>query len=334
MIAGRRFRWVASLYGSILKWFAMGFAVPLLMALAQGTAYQPFLVPLLLTGLLGWVLERRYSKLELEISDGFLLVAITWITVALFGTLPYVLSGIGSLAHPVNALFESTSGFTATGSTAMVEISLDKYPHALMFWRQFTQWLGGMGVVVLAVAILPRLSVGGAQFLNSEVPGPSMEQLTPHIAETARRLWLLYIGLSVALFLVLIGLHYGNLAPRMDAFQALAHVFTSISCAGFSPQAGSIGAFSPVVQWVIFGFIVTSAMNFALLWRTIFQGPGRWLEDTEVKVYLAIVLLSGVFLSILLWTHGQYETLEETVRHGFFQGLTIIFQPLISLCVA
>jgi len=324
MIVGLRFRRISSLFGMILKWFSLVFVPPILFALTNGTPTVPFVLPLMFSLLLGFLLERKYTDLELEVRDGFLLVALTWVTVTLLGTFPYVLLGIGSLADPFNAFFESTSGFTATGSTAMVDISLARYPHSIMFWRQMSQWLGGMGVLVLAVAILPRLSVGGAQFLDSEVPGPRMERLTPHMAETARHIWAIYIGLSILLFTLLFLFHGLGWAPKMNAFQAISHVFTTVSCAGFSPQAESLQAFQPAVQWLILPFIVLSAVNITLFWQTLFVDRWSLFRDTEVKIYLWTCLFGGLILSYLLWAHEQFPTLEEILRHGFFQVATII----------
>jgi trk system potassium uptake protein TrkH len=324
VVIGDRFRRISSLYGTILKWFSVVYLVPLVFAILQGTAFSPFLVPMVLSAVIGQVMDRFFAAEELEIRDGFLLVVLTWLSITVIGAIPYVLAGTGSLADPVNALFESASGFTATGSTAMADISLGTVSYALMFYRQFSQWLGGMGVLVLAVAVLPKLSAGGAQFLDAEVPGHRMERLTPHIAETARQLWIFYIGLSGMFFAVLYGLYLGGYAPKMTAFQAISHVFTTIACAGFSPQARSIEVFAPVVQWVFIPFIVVSAMNMTLLWRAVFVDPRELWKDTEWTAYIAILVGSGLTLSYLLWEHAQFETLEATVRHGFFQVASIL----------
>lgn len=324
MIAVRRLRRVSSILGPVLKWFGAIFLFPLGIALYQGTSVVPFLVPLLAAVGIGLLLERFSVERDLEVEDGFLLVVLTWIGVSLLGSLPYMLTGIGSLASPVNALFESFSGFSCTGSTVMLEISLEKYPLAVMFWRQMTQWLGGMGILVLAVALLPRMAVGGAQFLDAEMPGPRMERLTPHIAETARRLWLLYFGISVLLFSLFMGLRYAGLAPEMDVFQAISHVFTTIPSGGFSPQARSIEAFSPAVQWIIIPFMFVAAMNFALLWQAIFSSPKTLFRDTEFKVYITIFIFAGLLLSAMLFFDGQFEGLEESFRQGFFQTATLL----------
>ncbi len=324
MIGVRRLRHVAGLLGTILKWYGTIFFIPLVFAVGYGSPLSPFVLPLVVSTAAGYGLERRFPETDLARTDGFLLVVLTWIAVSLVGALPYLLSGVGTLATPINALFESVSGFSCTGSTVVGEISLDKYPHALMLWRQLTQWLGGMGILVLAVAVLPRLSVGGAQFLDNEVPGPRLDRLTPHMAETARRLWILYVAASGLLFVLLFALHLGGLAPKMDAFQALAHALTTLPSGGFSPQARSIAAFSPAVQWVIVPFMLVAAMNFALLWRALLVRPRALGENAEFKAYLGLLGLGTVLVCAMLGLHGEYAAAEETIRHGVFQTATIL----------
>mgnify|MGYP000326557922 FL=1 len=324
MIAGRRLRRVSSVLGPVLKWFSAVFLVPIVVALYHGTSVGPFLVPLGISFALGAAAEWIGGESELTVEDGFLLVTLTWILVSLLGSIPYLLSGTGSFAMPVNAIFESFSGFSATGSTILLDISVEKHGAALMLWRQITQWIAGMGILALAVAILPRLSAGGAQFLDAEVPGPRLERLTPHIAETARRLWMLYIGCSGGLLVLLLAAHYAGLAPRMTPYQAVAHVFTTIPSGGFSPQARSIEAFAPTVQWLIIPFMFVAAMNFTLLWQTIFSDPTAPARNTEFKVYLSVFAGGSLLVSAMLWSDGQFGGLEETLRHGTFQTATLL----------
>ena len=324
MIVGRRLRRVCSVLGPVFKWFAVVFLVPTATAFYHGTSPWPFLVPLAVSFTIGISGEWAGSDSELTVDDGFLLVTLTWIGVSLLGSIPYLMSGTGSFAVPVNAIFESFSGFSATGSTVLQDISVEKHGAALMLWRQLTQWIAGMGILALAVAILPRLSAGGAQFLDAEVPGPRLERLTPHIAETARRLWLLYLGCSAVLLGLLLGVHYGGLAPNMTPYNALAHVFTTIPSGGFSPEARSLEAFAPVVQWLIVPFMFVAAMNFTLLWQTIFSDPKAPARNTEFKVYLSIFAIGSLLVSLMLWNDGQFATLEETLRQGTFQTATLL----------
>lgn len=324
MIVGRRLRRVCSVLGPVLKWFSAVFLVPTTVALYHGTSVWPFLVPLGVSLGIGVFAEWVGGESELTVEDGFLLVTLTWIGVSLLGSIPYLISGTGSFATPVNAIFESFSGFSATGSTILLDISVEKHGAALMLWRQLTQWIAGMGILALAVAVLPRLSAGGAQFLDAEVPGPRLERLTPHIAETARRLWLLYVGCSVVLLVLLLGVHYGGLAPQMTPYQAVAHVFTTIPSGGFSPKARSLEAFAPTVQWIIIPFMFVAAMNFTLLWQAIFSDPTAPARNTEFKVYLSIFAGGSLLVSAMLWADGQFAGLAETLRHGTFQTATLL----------
>lgn len=324
MIARRRLRRVSSVLGPVLKWFSVVFLVPTSVALYHGTPVSLFLVPLGVSFGIGALAEWAGSESELTVEDGFLLVTLTWVGVSLIGSLPYLMSGTGSFATPINAVFESFSGFSATGSTILLDISIEKHGAALMLWRQLTQWVAGMGILALAVAILPRLSAGGAQFLDAEVPGPRLERLTPHIAETARRLWLLYLGCSAVLLVLLLGVHYAGAAPRMTPYQALAHVFTTIPSGGFSPQARSIEAFTPTVQWIIIPFMFVAAMNFTLLWQTLFSDPKAPARNTEFKVYFSIFAVGSLLVSAMLWNDGQFGGLEETLRQGTFQTATLL----------
>lgn len=324
MIVLRRLRTVAGLLGTVLASFSLLYLVPLAVALLYGNSIVPYLVPMGISAVLGLGLSYYLREEELEVADGFLLVVLTWVTVAILGAVPYVLTGTGSLASPVNALFESVSGFSCTGSTVIRNISLEKYPHALMLWRQLTQWLGGMGILVLAVAVLPRLSVGGSQFLDNEVPGPRMDRLTPHMAETARRLWLLYLTATALLFALLYGLHLVGLAPKMTLFQSISHAFTTLPSGGFSPQARSVAAFSPWVQWALIPFMLVAAMSFVLLWQALFKNPRSLFRNTEFVTYILLFLVGGILVSLMLFFRDSHATLEEHVRHGFFQVTTIL----------
>jgi trk system potassium uptake protein TrkH len=157
-----------------------------------------------------------------------------------------VLAGRGALAHPVNALFESMSGITTTGATIIV--AFDIHARSILMWRQTIQWLGGLSILVLAIAVLSRLSVGGAQLMKTESQTADVRKLTPRIGATARLLWSLYVGLTIAVIALLYGLHLLGVAPEMTLYDAIAHAFTGISTSGFSPRPASIGAFSPAVQ--------------------------------------------------------------------------------------
>ena len=335
-----RVDWRASvgLVGTVVKYLSAVLLVPLGVALYYGADEPTFAVAFAVTVAIGVGLERVDPDPDLGTREGFLMVALTWLVVALVGTIPYLLAGFvgteSTLARPANALFESMSGFTTTGATVVGEISLDRHSHALLLWRQLTQWLGGMGIVVLAVAILPELSVGGAQLMDAEAPGPGIQKLTPRIAETARVLWLAYLGFTLLEMVLLYGLHLAGLAPNMDPFNAVSHPLTTMPTGGFSPEARSIEAFSAVVQWVIIPFMIAAGTNFALFWHVINGEPERLLRDTEFRSYAGIGVLVAVVTGLLFVGTGIGTNpatippivgeFEDSARHAAFQTVSIV----------
>lgn len=317
-------RCVLSLVGTILKWLSLPLLVPLFVALGNGHSGDPFVVTILLTTVVGFLLERLDPDPDLGLKESFLLVSLAWLTVALMGSVPYLVEGQGSVASPVNAFFESMSGFTTTGATVMADISLEQHSPSLMLWRQLSQWLGGMGIIVLGIAILPRMSVGGSELIKAEAPGPDVERLTPRIVETARRLWLIYALLTLTLFVLLYGSYWIGYAPNMNLYNAVSHVFTTMPTGGFSPEARSIEAFSPVVQWIIIPFMFLAGTNFALQWYCLTGKPEKLVGDAEFLTYFGAVVAFSTFLYGLLMVGGVFGSVQETVRHSLFQILTFV----------
>lgn len=317
-------RSASSLAGTIVKWLAVPLLVPLLIALVDGQDLGIFAATagLALGG--GWSLERLEPDPDLGVREGFLLVALAWLLAALVGAVPYVLAGRGTVAAPVNAFFESMSGFTTTGATVMKNISLEFHSPALMMWRQLTQWLGGMGIVVLAVAILPRLAVGGAELLEAEAPGPRFSRLVPRIEDTARRLWILYAGLTALEIVLLYSWHLAGWAPTMTLYNAVAHGLTTMPTGGFSPEARSIEAFVPLVQWTIIPFMFLAGTSFALTWRVVTGAVRRPLSNAEFRTYAGILGVVTLLLSAALVFEQTTGTVEETARHAIFQALTMV----------
>jgi len=222
------------------------------------------------------------------------------------------------LRLPINALFESMSGVTTTGSTVTAELSFDRHSHAVLMWRQLTQWLGGMGIIVLMIAILPELAVNGAQLMESEAPGPELQKLTPRIAETARALWLIYFGFTLVLIGLLYGAHLLGFAPNMNLYNAIAHGFSTLPTGGFSPQADSIAAFGAVVQWIIIPFMVIAGVNFALFWHVL-RGEFRTMVDNpEFRWYMGAIGVLIAVLSVIL-VRGAAPAME---LGGVTEGLT------------
>ncbi len=331
-----------SYVGTVLQYLALMMLLPLAVSLVYGEDTLVFLVSIAIVVAIGFALKRLDPEPDLGPQEALLLVAIVWLAVAVVGAIPYLLAGYGTdstvgldpssagalFGSIVNALFESMSGFTTTGSTVLGEISLEQHSHALLLWRQLTQWLGGMGIIVLMIAILPELAVNGAQLMQSEAPGPELQKLTPKIAETARVLWGLYIGFTVLLAAVLYSLGALGFAPNMDLFNAIAHAFSTMPTGGFSPQADSIGAFSAAVQWAIIPFIVAAGVNFALFWQLIRGEVQAILKNAEFRAYagatavfiggLAFLLFGGAAPAIELGGTTQGNP-ENALRQAAFQ---------------
>jgi trk system potassium uptake protein TrkH len=328
-------RTTIALLGRVLKLLAVPLVLPLGTAVVYGESVVPFVVTMGVALGLGLALERLEPDPDIGVPEGFLFVGLAWIVVPLLGTLPYLLAGNGTVAQPTNALFESMSGFTTTGATVLGDISFETHSHAILMWRQLTQWLGGMGIVVLMVAILPELGAGGAQLVESEAPGLEIEKLTPRIAETARVLWLIYAGFTVVLTALLYGLHLVGLAPEMGLYNAVAHALTTMPTGGFSPEARSIEPFAPAVQWVITLFMILAGTNFALFWHVRQGRTDRLTRNPEFRAYLGAVVGVGLLVTVLLFVgSGLAETptgiptipgdLEHALRQGLFQAAAIV----------
>jgi len=341
--------------GTVIKYLAVAMLVPLAISLLYREDIVVFLLSIGIAVGIGLVLERLDDDdPQLGAREALLFVALAWGAVAIVGAIPYVVAGYGTestLRYPVNALFESMSGFTTTGATVLGEISLERHSHALLMWRQLTQWLGGMGIIVLMVAILPEAAVNGAQLMESEAPGPELQKLTPRIVETARALWLIYFGFPVLLTALLYGLSLAGKAPNMDLYNAVAHGFTTMSTGGFSPEARSIEAFSAAVQWLIVPFMVAAGVNFALFWHVLQGDPRKLFEDVEFRAYAGVLaVLTAVTASVLYLDPGLagpatdaaaphydgvaagpvahtfpiFGDVEAALRQGTFQAVAIV----------
>ncbi len=315
-----RIRATMSLLGEILMLLGATLVLPMIVAIHDKTSTAPFLIPLFLSILIGFILRSLDKNPQIGTKEAFLLVSVAWLAVAIVGALPYILSGKSSLANPVNALFESMSGFTTTGATVLDNFNTPS--RAIMFWRQLIQWLGGMGIVVLAIAILPRLSVGGAELMSLEAPGPQLQKLTPHIRRTARIFWIIYVSLTGLETLILSVLHYLDMAPKMTPYMALVHSFTTMSTGGFSPLALSIKAFSPAVQWVITVFMILAGANFALFWYLL-RGDFRIVKNEEFRWYVGILFILSIILVPMLMKQYNFTPLTA-FRQALFQVAAIV----------
>jgi len=320
-----------SLLGTIIRYLALTMLVPLTVAVVYGDDVWVFAASLGIALVVGVALERLDPEPDIGPTEAMLLVSLAWFGAAAVGAIPYILAGYGTestLAYPVNALFEAMSGFTTTGATVLGEISVDSHSHAIMLWRQLTQWLGGMGIIVLMIAILPELAVNGAELMQSEAPGPELQKLTPRIAETARALWLIYFAFTLLLIVVLYGLHLTGMAPKMNLYNAIGHGFSTLPTGGFSTKADSIAAFSGIVQWVFIPFMMIAGVNFALFWQVV---HGEWralVDNSEFRTYAGAIAVLIAVLSVVL-ARGAAPPLEiggvttglteNTIRQAAFQ---------------
>lgn len=299
----------------ILGWLLAGLAVfqviPLASALLTGDPFLPYLASAGATAIYGLstALSVQTADRRMRARDGFVVVTAGWVLASFFGALPYLFTGV---LGPVDALFESVAGFTTTGSTVIIRI--EDTPHALLLWRSLTQWLGGMGIIVFAIAVLPLLGIGGMQLFKAEVPGPVTDKLTPRIAVTARRLWLIYLGLTVAAFVAF-------WVAEMSAFDALCHALTTVSTGGFSTRSSSLAAFGPAVQWLVIGFMILAGTNFTLHYRVLSGNFGAAIRDVELRLYLAILALGTVVVVALL---ADPSVDESTLRTGLFQVTSLV----------
>jgi len=305
--------------GVLLMLFSSVLLIPLAMALFErdnaATGFASAMGIIFCSGLLMWFPTRAASH-ELRIRDGFLITSLFWTVLGLYGSLPFVLTDTIDVT-PVGAVFESISGLTSAGGTVIV--GLDDLPQSILFYRQLLQWLGGIGIIVVAVAILPMLGVGGMQLYRAETPGPSKDnKLTPRITETAKALFVVYLLITVCCA----GSYY---AVGMSAFDAIAHSFSTVSLGGFSTHDASLGYFkSEAVVMVASLFMFVSSINFGMhfiAWRR--RSVLIYRKDSETRFYAVAVLtclLITVACLIFLEVHGH----KESLTYGVFQALSIL----------
>jgi trk system potassium uptake protein TrkH len=249
---------------------------------------------------------------DLSIRESFLIVSLAWLAASAFGALPFWIAGVAS---PVDAFFESISGFTTTGASIFPDPG--SLPRGLLFWRDFNQWLGGMGIIVLAVAVLPFLGVGGMQLFRAEVPGPTPDRLQPRISQTATILWRVYVGLTAAQVLL-------YLAGGLSLFDATTHAFGTMPTGGFSPRTESVAAFSSsYIQYVTIIFMYLAGVNFALHYRTLRGKVQPLLADEEWRFYSLLLVAATLIIVITHWRHGTFASFEENFRASAFQVVSI-----------
>ncbi|MBD3224010.1 MAG: TrkH family potassium uptake protein [Caldithrix sp.] len=262
-------------------------------------------------GLIGLLLTRNRD--ELRIKDGFIIVTLGWIIFALIGALPFKLSGF--IPSYTDAFFETMSGFTTTGASILNNI--EALPHGLLFWRSFTHWLGGMGIILLSLAILPLLGVGGMQLFKAEVPGPTPDKLTPRIRHTAELLWGVYVLISVA---EIIALKFAG----MSWFDSACHTFGTMATGGFSTKTASIGHYnSALIDYIIIIFMILAGTNFALHFRALRGKPFIYWKDREAVFFAAVIAIAVIIIGVDIYFFKE-KSLFQAAQYTIFQVVSIL----------
>ncbi|AMA65071.1 Trk system potassium uptake protein TrkH [Candidatus Arsenophonus lipoptenae] len=314
------FRVITRIVGLLVILFSVTMIIPGLVSLiyqdgAELSFGQTFFISLFI-GLLLWI-PNKNNRDDLKPKEGFLIVALFWTVLGSVGALPFIFSEFLHLSV-TDAFFESFSGLTTTGATTLV--GLDNLPKAILFYRQMLQWLGGMGIIVLAVALLPLLSIGGIQLYRAEIPGPLKDnKIRPRIAETAKTLWLIYVLLTI---ICAISLWFAG----MDSFDAISHSFSTVSIGGFSTHDKSIGYFdNPIINIIISIFLLISGCNFGLHFSVL---SGRsfiiYWRDPEFKVFIVFQLVLINICMLVLLYYSVYESVLQTFYQSFFQVISFV----------
>ncbi|MGD9487980.1 MAG: TrkH family potassium uptake protein [Calditrichaceae bacterium] len=309
------FRAIINILSALLLFLAISLTFPAVIAYFYDEGdFNSFIFTIILTfilGLAGFFTSR--TKTELKIKDGFLIVTFGWILFAAFGALPFRISGF--IPSYTDAFFETMSGFSTTGASILTNIEV--LPHGLLFWRSLTHWLGGMGIILLSLAILPLLGVGGMQLFKAEVPGPTPDKLSPRIKHTAELLWGVYVLLSIieASLLMVAGMNW---------FDALCHTFGTMATGGFSTKNASIGHYnSAMIDYIIIIFMILAGTNFSLHYRALKKKPFIYWKDPEAMFFIGIIVFATIAIGLNVWIHTG-NNLTLTVRHSLFQVVSIL----------
>lgn len=278
----------------------------------------------IVTGVLFMFATRKHEK-EVQRKEGYIIVTFGWIVLSLSGMLPYLFTG--AIPGVTNAFFETVSGYTTTGASIVDDI--EALPEGILLWRSLTHWIGGMGIIVLAIAILPLLGIGGMQLFAAEAPGPSAEKLHPRITDTAKRLWLIYVGYTVAETLLLS-------VAGMSFFDALNHSLSTLSTGGFSTKNASLAFWNdnPAIQYIVMFFMFLAGTNFVLSYFAFKGKVQRILKDEEFKYYIGFILIFTIMVAAMIYTQANvpvsdYHPMvlgagESSWRHALFQVIAVI----------
>jgi len=277
--------------------------------------FYPILISSIFTifiGLIILIYTRKVRKATATKKEAYLIVSISWIAISLFGSLPFYLSGY--FGGFTNSFFETMSGFTTTGASILQDI--ESIPKGLLFWRSLTHWIGGMGIIVLSLAILPLLGIGGMQLFSAESPGPTADKIHPKVQEMAKRLWGIYVILTIAQTgLLMLG--------EMNFYDAICHSFATMATGGFSTQNDSVAGYSAYTQYIIIIFMILAGTNFSLHYFMLKGKFSKFRSNEEYQLYISIIVIATVIITIGLFING-FAGLEESFRLGMFQVVSII----------
>ncbi len=317
-----RWKVVIGNLGSILKLFGIAFFIPVIPAVFFNEAphalgFIPINAVLFLylgafTVTLGYPMEHFGRAEDFYHNEAIVIVSSAWLLFAAVSSLPFLLSGV--LSSPIDAFFEAMSGMTTTGATVL-PYPLEQHPKSVMLWRGFLQWIGGMGVIVLSVAVLSKLSSGGLSLLEAEAPGPTITRLKPKIKETAKILWYIYGLLTLSEVVILMG---AGLGP----YDAVYHSFTTMATGGFSPHTNSIAYFSPIVHWIIIVFMILAGINFSLHYQFFKGNIKNVFKNTEFQAYLLIIFSFSAGIALIIIGTGM-ETMDA-IRNAVFQVVALM----------
>ncbi len=263
-------------------------------------------------GIISMISTWKIKNQQIGKREGYIIVSFAWIIISLFGTLPYLFSE--AIPNFINAFFETMSGFTTTGASILTDI--ESLPKDILFWRSLTHWIGGMGIIVLSVAILPVLGIGGMQLFSAEMPGVQHSKLHPRITQTAKRLWAIYLILTIAETIIL-------MLGGMDLFNALCHTFGTVATGGFSPNNNSIADFSPFIQYTIIVFMILAGTNFTLHYFALHGKLRKIWRNEEYRKYIYTIFAACVAVTVILVLLTD-EHFESIFRKSLFQVVSII----------
>jgi len=315
---------VVNINAVLLAILGMAMLIPASIAYLYGEIVYTFLIcsTICVTiGLTGWILTKKFDKLTNK--DGFAIVTVAWVLTAIAGSLPFYIGG--HIPNFTDAFFESMSGVTTTGATIIgnpltlpnLPYGIESLPHGILFWRSFLQWIGGMGIIVFYIAILPLLGVGGVQLFKAEVPGPVADKIRPRVRETAKILWMVYLGFTAAQFLLL-------LISGMPWFDSICHALATMPTGGFSTKNASIGYYdSAAIQYIIILFMFLAGINFSLHFHAITGKVNTYFRDKEFLTYFGIIIVVGLLIFSSISAAGN-EWSEKHFRESLFQTVAIL----------